>query len=94
MTDRTVCGVVGTAISAVGAGLSINELQAIVSIAVTILGFIISVLTPLVIKLIKKIKTAREDGNISKSEAQDIAKTVVDIAKETKDFIDSNKENK
>lgn len=94
MTDRTLCGVIGTTVGAIGAGLSINELQAIVSIAVTILGFIISVLIPLVVKLVKKVKTAKEDGNISVSEAQDIAKTVVEIADKTKDFIDSNKENK
>ena len=94
MNNRVICGTIGTAVSAIGAGLSINELQAIVSIAVTILGFVISVLIPLIGKLIKKIKAAKEDGNISESEAQDIAKTVVEIAKETKDFIDSNKENK
>ena len=94
MNNRLLCGTIGTAVSAIGAGLSINELQAIVSIAVTILGFVISVLIPLISKLIKKVKAAKEDGNISESEAQDIAKTVVEIAKETKDFIDSNKENK
>lgn len=53
MTDRMMYGVVGTAVGAVGAGLSVTELQAIISICVTVLGFIISVAIPGIIKLVK-----------------------------------------
>ena len=54
--DNLYIGLVGTAISATGASLSVTDLQAIISIIVTIAGFIISVLIPLGIKLINKIK--------------------------------------
>lgn len=81
-------GVVGTAVSAAGAGLSVNELQAIISIIVTIAGFVISVLIPLIIKLVKKIKAAKEDGKITKEEVDDIASTVKEIADESSKVIE------
>ena len=81
-------GIVGTAVSAAGAGLSVNELQAIVSIIVTIAGFIISVLIPLIIKVVKKIKAAKEDGKITEEEVDDIASTVKEIADESSKVIE------
>ena len=83
--DKLMCGVVGTAISAAGTGLAINEIQAIVSI--TIAGFIISVLIPLIMKLIHKIKAAREDGKLTKEEVDDIASTVKEIVDESSKVI-------
>ena len=53
--DKIMVGILGTSVSAVGAGLSVTELQAIISIIVTIAGFIISVLIPLGIKLVNKM---------------------------------------
>ena len=87
LDDKLLCGVVGTAISATGAGLSITEIQAIVSIVITVLGFIISVFIPLIVKLVKKIKNAKEDGKITKEELEDIASTVKEIGEETESFI-------
>ena len=86
-TDKLMCGVVGTAVSAAGTGLAINEIQAIVSIIITIAGFIISVLIPLIMKLIHKIKVAREDGKLSKEEVDDIASTVKEIVDESSKVI-------
>ena len=85
--DKLMCGVVGTAISAAGTGLAINEIQAIVSIVITIAGFIISVLIPLIMKLIHKIKAAREDGKLTKEEVDDIASTVKEIVDESSKVI-------
>ena len=85
--DKLMCGVVGTAISAAGTGLAINEIQAIVSIVITIAGFIISVLIPLIMKLIHKIKVAREDGKLSKEELNDITSTVKEIVDESSKVI-------
>ena len=85
--DKLMCGVVGTAVSAAGTGLAINEIQAIVSIIITIAGFIISVLIPLIMKLIHKIKVAREDGKLSKEEVNDIASTVKEIVDESSKVI-------
>ena len=86
--DNLYVGLVGTAISATGASLSVTDLQAIISIIVTIAGFIISVLIPLGIKLINKIKAAKEDGKVDKEEMKDIISTGQEILEETKKVID------
>jgi predicted membrane-bound spermidine synthase len=81
--DKIMMGIVGTAVSAAGAGLSVTEVQAIISIIVTIAGFVISVLIPLIIKLVKKIKAARADGKITEEEVDDITSTVKEIVDES-----------
>ena len=86
--DKILVGLLGTSVSAVGAGLSVTELQAIISMIVTVAGFIISVLIPLCVKLYKKIKGAKEDGKIDKEEMEDIMSTGKEIVDETKEFID------
>ena len=86
--DNLYIGLVGTAISATGASLSVTDLQAIISIIVTIAGFVISVLIPLGIKLINKIKAAKEDGKVDKEEMEDIISTGKEILDETKKVID------
>ena len=73
--DKITVGMIGTIVSAVGAGLSVTDLQAIISITVTVAGFIISVLIPLLAKLYNKIMSAKEDGKIDKEEMEDIAST-------------------
>ena len=80
-------GITGTVMSATGAGLSVTELQAIISIVITVLGFIISVLIPLVIKIVKKVKAAKEDGVITKEEAADILETGKEIKDATESLI-------
>ena len=86
--DNLYIGLVGTAISATGASLSVTDLQAIISIIVTIAGFIISVLIPLCIKLSNKIKAAKKDGKVDKEEMKDILSTGQEILEETKKVID------
>ena len=86
--DNLHIGLVGTAISAAGASLSVTDLQAIISIIVTIAGFVISVLIPLLFKLAAKIKAAKEDGKVDKEEMKDILSTGQEILEETKKVID------
>ena len=86
--DNLYIGLVGTAISATGASLSINDLQAIISIIITVAGFVISVLIPLLFKLAVKIKAAKEDGKVDKEEMKDILSTGQEILEETKKVID------
>ena len=86
--DNLYIGLVGTAISATGASLSVTDLQAIISIIVTIAGFVISVLIPLLLKLAAKIKQAKEDGKVDKEEMKDILSTGQEILDETKKVID------
>ena len=90
--DKIMVGILGTSVSAVGAGLSVTELQAIISMIVTVAGFIISVLIPLCVKLYHKIKGAREDGKIDKEEMKDIMSTGKEILDETKKVIDEVKD--
>ena len=87
--DKLMCGVVGTAVSAAGAGLAISEVQAIISIVITVAGFIISVVVPFILKIIKKIKDAKKDGHITEEEAKDIMNTVIE---DGKDVLDEAKE--
>lgn len=94
MDDKLLFGLTGTAVSAAGAGLSVTEIQAIVSIVVTVLGFIISVFVPLCIKLYNKIKKAKEDGKIDKEELNDIIETGKEIVDETKKVVDDIKNKK
>ena len=86
--DSLPIGIAGTAISAAGAGLSVSDLQAIISIIITVAGFVISVLIPLLLKLAAKIKAAKEDGKIDKEEMKDILSTGQEILEETKNVID------
>ena len=90
--DELTCGIIGTGLGAAGAWMSVTDIQAIVSIVVTVLGFVISVLIPLIVKLIKKIKAAREDGKIDKDEIKDIMSTGKEIVDETGSLIEKIKE--
>ena len=86
--DSLHIGVAGTLVSAAGASLSVTDLQAIISIIVTVAGFVISVLIPLLLKLAAKIKQAKEDGKVDKEEMKDILSTGQEILEETKKVID------
>ena len=90
--DKIIVGLLGTSISAVGASISVTDLQAIISIIVTVAGFIISVLIPLGIKLVNKIKEAKKDGKVDKEEMEDIISTGKEILDETKKVIDEVKD--
>ena len=92
--DRIAVGLIGTVLSATGAGLSVNEVQAIVSIIITVLGFIISVILPLIFKLVKQIRDAKKDGKVSIEEIQDMTKTGKEIIDETTKFIDEQTSKK
>lgn len=93
MTSETslVCGIVGTSVGAVGASMSVNELQAIISIVITILGFLISVVVPAIVRVVMKIKKAKEDGVITNEEKKEIMQEVInsgnEIAQEGKEVI-------
>ena len=76
MTDKMALGIIGTAVSATGASLSTTELQAIISIIVTILGFVISVLIPLCIKFVKWLRKAKADGKIDDNELDELGQII------------------
>ena len=87
---KLIGGMAGTAISAVGAGLSVTELQAIVSIIATVIGLLITIITGVVIPVIKKYKKAKEDGEVTVDEAIDMIETAADGLNKAKEEIDKN----
>ena len=62
---------IGVMLSAVGAGLSLEEIQRIVSIVCTIVGMILTIVMTLIIPLVQHIKKAKEDGVITKEEIEE-----------------------
>lgn len=98
--EKIIIGVAGTAVSAVGASISVTEMQAIISIIVTVAGFVISVLIPTIIKIVKKVKEAKKDGVITEEEKQDIineitvgGKTIVDEGKKVVESVKKAEES-
>ena len=87
---KLIGGMFGTALSAVGAGLSVTELQAIVSMIATIIGLLITIMTGVVIPVIKKYKKAKEDGKVTVDEAIAIIETAKDGLDKAKEEIDKN----
>ena len=94
--DKLMCGIVGTAVSAAGTSLAISDVQAVISIIITVAGFIISVVVPFILKIINKIKEAKKDGHITEEEAKDIIDTVIedgkDVLDQAKELTEKNKE--
>ena len=85
--NRIIAGLCGTAVSATGASLSVGEIQSIVSIIITVLGFLISVFIPLCVKFVKKIIEAKKDNVITKEEKIDIVDTGKEIVEKTESLI-------
>ena len=85
-------GIAGTALSAVGASISVTELQAIISIIVTVAGFLLGVVLPWVIKLIQKIREAKKDGVITDEEKDDIIHTIGEAGKDINEHLPKDKE--
>lgn len=89
--NHIMCGLTGTVLGAAGAGLSVTEIQAIVSIIVTGLSFVFGVLVPFICKIVKKVADARKDGKVTADELKDIADTVDKGAKDVVDQLNQDK---
>lgn len=99
MEDRILCGVVGTVVSGSGVAAiaeSENLWYSRIGFAITVLGFIISVVVPFILKIVKKVKDAKADGKITDEEAKDIMNTVIedgkDVLDQAKEITNKNKE--
>lgn len=86
-TTELVGGTIGTALTAVGAGISVEEVQTILSIICTVLGIVITLITGVIIPLIKHFKKASEDGKITEEEIKEGVNIVVDGVKQIKDKV-------
>ena len=78
---QVVAGIIGTGVSA--SAIPLSELSALISIIIAVLGFCISVLIPSIIKLIRTIKKAKADGEITEDEIKDITTQAKDIVDKT-----------
>ena len=84
-------GIAGTCISAIGASISVTELQAIISIIVTVAGFLLGVVLPWIIKIVQKVREAKKDGVVTEEEKDDIINTIGQAGQEIKEGAESLK---
>ena len=84
------CGVFGTLLSAMGIN-NTQDIESITSIICTILGFLITLTSCVIIPVAKKIIKAKADGKITNKEATDILDT---LDKGLKDIKSPKKEDK
>lgn len=99
-TDNTnviLGGAVGTFLSAFGATISITQLQAIFSLIATVIGLVITLVSGVIIPLIKHIRSAKLDGRVTNEELDIIKKDLdhgLDILNEFQKENINKKENK
>lgn len=90
-------GTIGTGLSLFGTSMATDRIEAIVGIVCSIIGVVITVISGLVIPLIKNIRKAKEDGEITGDEVSDILDTAKDgtqqVVDKIKQEIDKHKED-
>ncbi len=88
MNNKTLIGLIGSAISSMGLVISTEQLEQIISIICSVIGVIIVIISSIVIPLIQWHKKAKEDGKISKEELEEAKEIVSKGVGEVKDTID------
>ena len=88
---KSLGGLIGTALSFVGMGISTEQLEQIISIICSVVGVIIVVITSIIIPLVKWHKQAKADGEISKEEIEDAKKIITGGLDDIKDEINKKK---
>ena len=83
-TDKLCGAIIGNVVATAG---WLQDMENIVSIVCCIAGFLITLVTCVIVPLWKKIQSAKEDGKLTPDELQDIADTL-------KDGIDQIKKDK
>lgn len=87
-----ICGSIGSAISFAGCSAqTLEDMDHIFSIVCGIIGVVITVVTCIVIPVIRKIRAAKSDGTITKDEVKDIIDTIDKGIDEVKDEVDKHK---
>ena len=82
MNKEVLGGSIGTALSAVGTAIQVDEVLKYVSLAITIIGGIISMI---IIPILNWYKKSKEDGKISKEELEEGVKIISDGIESVKD---------
>ena len=91
MTNKTLIGLLGSAISSMGLVISTEQLEQIISIICSVIGVIIVIVSSIIIPLIQWHKKAKEDGKISQEELEEAQKIISNGVEEVKDVIDKKK---
>lgn len=87
----------GSVISFIGLNYSITELDSIISIVCSVTGLILAVVSftvPRIIRLIKKIRKAKEDGIITNDELDEMGQDVSELADGLNDLINRKDKEK
>lgn len=84
----TMGAITGNVLSLFGLSISMSELEALVGIICSVLGIIVTIISALIIPLIRKVKSAKADGKVTADEAADIAGTIKDGIEQTVDKIE------
>ena len=90
MKKEILEGLFGTSLSAVGTALQTEDILRYVSLAITIIGGIISMI---VIPLVNWYRQAKQDGKISKEELEEGVKIISDGAEDIKQITSKGKED-
>lgn len=96
--NHSVIGsLIGSVISFIGLNYSITELDSIISIVCSVTGLILAVVSfavPRIIRLIKKVRKAKEDGIISNDELDEMGQHVSELADGLNDIINRKDKEK
>ena len=87
----------GSIISFIGLNYSITELDSIISIVCSVTGLILAVVSftvPRIIRLVKKIRKAKEDGKITNDELDEMGQDVSELADGLNDIINRKDKKK
>ena len=96
--NRSVIGALtGSIISFIGLNYSITELDSIISIVCSVTGLILAIVSfavPRIIRLVKKIRKAKEDGIITNDELDEMGQDVSELADGLNDIINRKDKEK
>ena len=87
----------GSVISFIGLNYSITELDSIISIVCSVTGLILAIVSftvPRIIRLVKKIRKAKEDGIITNDELDEMGQDVSELADGLNDIINRKDKEK
>lgn len=84
---NTIAGLIGSALSLVGVGISTDKLDHIVSIICAVIGLLITITISVIIPFAKWWKKAKKDGKIDEEELDELST----ILKDGKENIENKK---
>ena len=87
----------GSIISFIGLNYSITELDSIISIVCSVTGLILAVVSftvPRIIRLVKKVRKAKEDGKITNDELDEMGQDVSELADGLNDIMNRKDKEK